>query len=148
MNWFAIVFGVVGIIGTIAGAVLLANGIASRRWPSTGGHVIRATAEYQTQDGGDTTICVPRVDYRYAVSGQEYVGNQISVRRFRTRRVDVEAVLSKYPVGSRVVVYYDPAKPSAALLEPGADIQAGLPLAVGIVFMIVAAIIAWGGHTK
>jgi hypothetical protein len=49
-------------------------------------------------------------------------------------------VVDRYPEGNTVRVFYDPADPTAAVLEPGAGLGAYIPLGAGI-FMVVAGIV-------
>lgn len=67
-----------------------------------------------------------QITYSYSIDGQEYISNQISTSKvwtdyFESRGRAGAAYegtwLAMYPVGKKVIVYYDPLDPSNALLE-------------------------------
>ncbi len=84
-------------------------------WPSTEGTIIRS----------DKTITrhnfrkIEKVTIRYTYFvGCRYESETVKVGGFiHARKRDENALLSKYPVGRRVQVYYDPYKPQVACLE-------------------------------
>ncbi len=57
------------------------------------------------------------IRYRYRVEGTEYEGTQVTAGHFRTEGADREWA-RRYPKGKTVRVYYDPAHPAEAVLEP------------------------------
>jgi hypothetical protein len=58
----------------------------------------------------------PLVEYEYTVGGKKYRCSRIDVGEMISGS-ELETVLSRYPIGAEVTVYYDPADPSKALLE-------------------------------
>ncbi len=140
MHWLPIVFMVIGFFGAIAGAGLLVTGIASRRWPHVAGEITLSRADYEVRerDGVTSTDYSPTVEYRYSVDGREYHGNEINVRGHGTSLSEVQAILAKYPAGRAVNVYYNPARPAEALLEPGASWSTALVLLASIAFIVLA----------
>jgi hypothetical protein len=112
------------------------RGRASRDWPSTTG-VISRSAIFSSEGSHNVTI-----EFRYSVGGREYRSQQI--RYFglpRTHRGLVELV-ERYPAGNEVVVYYDPEKPSRAVLERGFVTWHGVALFGVAVFWLVVAVFA------
>jgi hypothetical protein len=84
-------------------------------WPSTDGTIIRsdkAITRHHFQ-----TIEKVTIRYTYFV-GCRYESETVKVGGFiHARKRDENALLSKYPVGRTVQVYYDPYNPVVACLE-------------------------------
>ncbi len=58
--------------------------------------------------------------YRYTVNGTTHTGERL--RAFGLHHLDEQQALKEiapFPVGQKVKVYYDPAKPSSSVLIPG-----------------------------
>ncbi|HHY89643.1 MAG TPA: DUF3592 domain-containing protein [Chloroflexi bacterium] len=93
----------------------------SQQWPSTGGVIEESTVRaYTTRDaaGVESTLHLPYVRYRYTVMGQTYTSDTISIGVKATQTPEAaRRAADRYPVGSSVVVYYDPKNPSDSVLE-------------------------------
>lgn len=60
------------------------------------------------------------IQYRYLVGDTEYLGTRRSFTRVHPAVEDAwQKVIDNYPVGKTVTLYYDPANPGTAVLEPG-----------------------------
>lgn len=57
-----------------------------------------------------------RVRYSYEVGGMRYTSTQVN---YSLPNTEPEAVVARYPVGKEVAVYYDSARPTLSVLEPG-----------------------------
>ncbi len=68
------------------------------------------------------------MEYCYTVNGADYTGHRY---RFDDRNgaFDYEAVIKRFPSGSRRMVYFDPANPADSVLSPGLD---GCDLLLGL----------------
>ena len=90
---------------------------ASQEWPSTSGVVVESHLDAYT---GDVTRVRPKVTYTYTVAGQQFQGKQIragdKVVHPMSRRQGNE-ILDRYPKGTAVTVFYDPANPAESALE-------------------------------
>jgi hypothetical protein len=86
-------------------------------WPSTLGTVILSTIQMRSDSEGGSTA-YPVVHYSYQVMGQAYQGRKVmpgpDIGGSGARKV-----VERYPEGAQVMVYYNPQKPSDALLERG-----------------------------
>ena len=120
---------------------------ASASWPSVEGAVIRTTIDREssrtgTSGSSTSTTWRPVVTYEYSVGATKHEGQRISYGEYATsERSDAEAVVGKYPAGTRVQVHYRPDDPRQAVLEPGA---VGIPwffFAIGLVFALVRALL-------
>ena len=63
----------------------------------------------------------PEIEYTYTVNGREYTSNVIMFGGVIGGRFSkmYRRYIERYPEGSFAKVYYDPAKPENAVLEPG-----------------------------
>jgi hypothetical protein len=64
-----------------------------------------------------------QVLYRYAVDGKEYISDQIrlSSRDLSGGSGNPHQFVEEHPVGTSVLVYYEPGNPQNSVLIPGAD---------------------------
>src|SRR3954465_2652022 len=98
------------------------KGSAGKHWPATDGRILSSEVTSHRSldsDGTHTTIYEPAVQYEYNANGQRYQSKEISFGGIDgTSSTDfAEGVVAKYPLGSAVQVFYNPAKPSEAVLE-------------------------------
>ncbi len=124
---------------------------ASRTWPSTQGIIEEAWITISRSSRGpespfEDKFFYPHLRYRYQVGGQTYQGERIAAGSPTglSSRAEAEAVLAPYPVGRRVTVYYNPRNPAEAVLEPGRAESLGMLLLGGLLFLALAAWLAWG----
>ena len=140
MIW--ITAGLVLLLGAVFGLGLwrigrLRRGVATaKRWPSTRGRIVDGSIH-------ETIIYLPKgrgvqysvnLVYEYAVAGRGYRSNHfyidgLQVYSFRRR---AEAHLKKWPIGSEVTVYYDPAQPERAVLSRRAQRIGTIWFALGL----------------
>lgn len=113
------------VILVAVGASLVIRGVrgSGRRrtassWPVTSGTILMSTI--QVQRTGSSRREIPVVVYSYQVGRDVYQGSRIRVGD-ELGSVSVSgharSVLSRYPVGSTVHVFYDPTDPRASALE-------------------------------
>lgn len=83
---------------------------------------------------------LPRIGYTYSVAGKPYSSEHVS---FATgyRPKEVEALLARYAVGQTAPVYYSPAQPALAVLEPGSNRQVTASLRMLIVCFVLLVIV-------
>jgi hypothetical protein len=137
MEIFALVMGLMGVLGGICATVLpiiilVGLGIflyrrsqqgsaakqAAQAWPSTMGTVLMSTV--QSKRTGNSTSIYPVVVYQYEVNGVSYQSQRIKAgEQFFNVRVmgQAQATAARYPVGAQVMVYYNPANPAESALE-------------------------------
>ncbi len=115
----------------------VARGLASTGWPQATGVVQSSTVEREDSDGDAVQGNAARVKivYAYTVRGQNYRASRFS---FGDGVPDSDAIaeglVSQYPVGQTVTVYYSPSDPAVAVLRPGASWSSWLPLLLGGAF--------------
>lgn len=104
---------------------------ASLQWPATPGKIVDSRLVIKEDADGDEST-EARVTYAYMVEGKPFESNRVSIGGRSARSIVVQ-----YPLGADVQVYYDPAKPSSAVLEPGGS---------GLTFLLIVGIaVAVGG---
>ena len=141
----AVILAVVGVVLTLFGWWKRRKLQASLSWPQVAGTIIGGGIEKSRQrddDGGYSASYTPKVQYRYLAEGVTIIGSSIAhvERRYDSHR-KAEAELALYPVDSPVVVYFNPQKPSEAVLvrkAPGAIIF----LCAGIIILAVDVVAA------
>jgi hypothetical protein len=110
MFFFDAIF--IGIIVAVRRKVAQAAG-----WPSTLGTVTFSTIEMRRGSKGGSTA-YPVVRYSYQVNGQPYQSTKVMPGP-DVGGTGAHKVVQRYPAGAQVMVYYNPANPSEALLERG-----------------------------
>ncbi len=133
-----------GVLFVIVGVAMLALairglriGIASRKWPATGGEILESRVEEESDEG--SIRYVAKVKYRYCVGGREFTADEITFKAYAVDEKSAEATVARYPVGSRPQVHYDPRRPDHAVLEPGTS-----PGVVAILIVFLLAYSAFG----
>ena len=92
-------------------------------YPTTTGIVTGAEVSHHTStdsEGRTTTTHRADITFRFEVDGRAYTGDTYRYGAMSTSdRSYVASVLERYPVNSEVIVHYNPADPSDAVLEVG-----------------------------
>jgi len=136
--------------GGLTGAGLLIAGIyqrnrvaTSQSWPQTSATVTGGSIVTETSN--DSTGYSVSLNYEYFANGVKYTGKRIGfTRRVFSRRHRAHAELERYPVDAVVTVYFNPAKPSEAVLVRSAPDSIVL-IVMGIVLLgIIVAGLVWG----
>jgi hypothetical protein len=123
------------------GAGVASEALASDRWPQANGRIVTCDVVPRTGGFSSTSSEVKyeaRIFYTYDVGGIHYEGNRLAVGHVSKTRTQPDAVARKYPAGRVVKVAYDPARPTAAVLEPGLNLSAALPALAGIALTLAS----------
>jgi energy-coupling factor transporter transmembrane protein EcfT len=124
----AIIFTGIGILIALFSYSAYKTSAESKDWPTVEGVIVKSEIEQQTSTSGEgtnkkTTVnSYPKIAYRYQVDGQDHKCTKIS---FFSASGNANQVVSRYPKGKTIRVYYNPAKPQQAVLVPGGS---GFPL--------------------
>jgi len=99
---------------------------ATQDWPATSGRITNVEVASRTssrQSNGHTVRSVryePLVTYEYQVAGSVYTGVKIQQNpKTYASKSKADEVVKQYPVGTTVMVYYDPQKIEDAVLVQG-----------------------------
>jgi hypothetical protein len=140
----AVILAVVGVTLTLFGWWKRRKLQASMSWAQTTGTIVGAGIEKSRNAGDDGSpySYTPKVQYRYVAEGVEFVGGRIAhVELSYQDHRKAEAELAPYPVNSPAEVYFNPQKPSEAVLvrkAPGAIIF----LCAGVIILAVDVVLA------
>jgi|SRR5688572_22029091 len=95
---------------------------AVSQWPSTIGtvHASYLQRRRSSNNGGSTNY--PVVQYSYQVGGQAYQGTKLAPGP-EVGGTGAGKVVTRYPAGAQVMVFYNPENPSDAVLETKAPAQ-------------------------
>jgi hypothetical protein len=112
----------------------------SKTWPTAAGVIVRSEIEAHdstaSSDGSKKTesVLYPKIAYQYEVSGQNHKGTRISLS---STSDNAQQIVSRYPKGKSVQVYYNPDKPKQAVLVPGGDGFNFVPYIFTTVFVLL-----------
>jgi Protein of unknown function (DUF3592) len=144
---FYLLFGALAALCIGVGYHTLRTARQSLDWPSTSGEIVHAEVEEHVsvnrdKDGKRTSTDITyasNVVYEFRVAAQNYQGHRVRFD-WETTRAEAEATVAKYRVGTNMSVYYDPADPSNAVLEPGGDVFTfEVLIGLGFFFLFVIA---------
>ena len=94
---------------------------SAAHWPQAAGRIVKSdvvASHQQRIDEAAEVVNLPAIEYEFSANGRNYIGRRISVGD-DSGGANIEATLARYPVGSTVAVYYDPADPENCVLERG-----------------------------
>lgn len=152
---FGLLFGGVGLwfFGVALKNILM--GAISKGWHLTSGNVVSSRVKIHSGDeAAHSGDIVSSGSYRYSVDVvYEYTANSVKHSASRVLFAEtssrnlqsVQAIVHRYPAGSIKNVYYDPLKPSRAVLESGVQTSNFPTLVLGDLFALLGAGICLSG---
>jgi hypothetical protein len=126
-----ILFIVGGLGMTFWGWSIIARGKKTLRWPAVEGVIEKS----QPSSEGDDLQ--PNILFGYTVSGRRYERNVEYPSGTNPTPMLADSYVAKYPQGTKVRVYYDPARPEQATLEPGPARDDWFIFILGVVVTII-----------
>ena len=112
--WMLRLFIFVSFSALLFGLWALIHAYNGNDWPK-----VRGTIIYSRMVGPTGKASV-QIRYNYAVGNQTYKGQHVSFAdAFHIRMFGIESIVSRYPKGTRVWVYFDPENSQKAVLEKG-----------------------------
>lgn len=137
-NLIPLLFVAIGIVLIYMYFRNLARVRASEGWPTSQGTILKSWIRESTttdDDGSTSSHYYPEVRYVYQVMGVEYQGDKLTFGpKSGGAQSKAARIVSNYPKGVNVTVYYDPAKPSNAVLER--NVSKAL-LIYGVIFLLI-----------
>lgn len=106
-------FTLAGLVATIYGWIIIVKAKKTKTWPSVEGVIQESKPVSEEND------LLPYVEFSYTVDGQTHRRPQDFPKDLVPGEEFRKTFVAKYPPGARVPVYYDPASPEHATLEPG-----------------------------
>lgn len=149
LSLFPLLFLVVGLILLAIGARQLYQGEQSKDWPTVQGKIaVAELGKRVDRDSDNSTVSTTYsadISYDYIVDDVAYVNGDLHFGSVSSSDPSyARRLLQRYPVGKVVTVYYNPAQPQQAVLEPGiAGVTWILP-AIGLIFAVVGTGFTWG----
>lgn len=133
------IFAVLGLLMMMVGALMLQKAVKSHSWPKTEGVIIESHIRMDDYRARDITpYFSPVVAYSYVVAKRGYTGKNISPADFGGSERQAKNIINRYPVNKNVYVYYDPADPNNAVLEPGLKLFVVIPFLGGMLLFSIA----------
>ncbi len=142
---FPIVFITIGAGIALVGIRGLLRAKASMDWPSAPGRVLEASvvSHRSRRNAGSRTIYHAEILYAFTVDGTPFSGNRVAYGDYGSSNPShARQVVTRYPKGTIVTVYYMPGNPNECLLEPGIRGQSFLLPGFGFIFFAVGSLIA------
>ncbi len=121
MKLVGLIFAFIGLYCLAVGISMGMEGMRAMRWPTARGRIIQAKVEeLRTPSKIRIARLCLNLDYLYMVGDKILEGHRLNSgwRCFASEDF-VKKILERYPVGKKVEVYYNPARPEVSLLEPG-----------------------------
>lgn len=139
-GWVVFMFALLfpGLIA-MAAAVKMAEAQRAAKWTRANGKIV--TSELVTEVRNGKELKVPRVEYEFTIGFHKHRGKRVSLAEI-IAGPDAVGTVARYPVGTSVPVYYDPADPGKSVVDRE------LPSffrAIWIVVGVLTAIILAGG---
>ncbi|MDP3696713.1 MAG: DUF3592 domain-containing protein [Candidatus Taylorbacteria bacterium] len=133
---------VVGIALTIFWGIPTArNAMESKNWPSADGRITISDVSKNYDSEDDSVTYGAKITYNYTVNGITYMGGTVTFGEYSSSDPShAGGIVSRYPVGKSVKVYYDPKDPKTSALEPGAGWSSFVGLLAGIGFSIIGVV--------
>jgi len=146
-----IIFGItllcIGLVSALGGNQIqkIKYAYASMSWPCVEGTIVSSGVKDRTSAahrGGKhishTTSYFADITYEYMVKDKKYASKTISFGDYgNSNRARVENIVSRYPDGKKVKVFYNTADPHNACLEPGAPLSIYIPAGLGICMILI-----------
>ena len=117
------------------------------RWPKAKGRIVSSTSEARAVKTLDSTSddteqrTFAKIVYEFTVAGRKYQGDRVSIGE-DLGNFQVAETIAKYPRGKEVTVYYNPRKPTQAVLER--DLPPGIWKGVAVIVLVLAGLIVGG----
>lgn len=121
------------------------TGRAAEAWPTVIGEITASRIDSRLRRGGGDASNREEykalVSYRYRYNGVDYSGANVSFpdAGYQQSTSGAEARVAKYPAGSKVRVYVNPAQPAQACLEAGRHWTVWIGLALTLLFVAAGA---------
>ena len=133
--YYAVVF-IAGYGMLVGGFYLVAKEHVSKHWPTTQGRIIASKVVAVVDENVYGYECTPYVHYKYSIDSHKFQGDKISLTSkspFSWKSVtktlretqsysSAEKIIKCYPIGSKVLVYYNPRNPKESVLQLGVEL--------------------------
>lgn len=121
------------------------NAFASRSWPSVEGKVTTSQLITDTDSDGVKTYKAG-IAYEYSIHGEMQKGVRVGFSDYGSSNIShAQSILTKYPIGAQVDIYYNPKSVQMAVLEPGVEFSTFLAAGLGLLCVILGFLLLFHG---
>ena len=133
--FMGLIFTGIGVgVGWFIGWPTLQDAKASESWPSVKGKVIESEL-VRSRNKDNKSSYSADVIYEFTVDGEEFEGDNVWFGQYgSSNRSEMQKIVTEYPVGKEVDVYYKPDDPNESVLQPGAFTSSYMLLIFGGIF--------------
>ena len=114
---------------------------ASTQWPKASGEITNSKLISKRTRSKKRTKTTYRaaIAFKYFIKNRVHIGDEVYIGHSNTSssRFSAERILSRYPIGKDVSVYYDPKNPNYGILEPGTQMLHYLMLGGSLLFILI-----------
>ncbi|MBL7755563.1 MAG: DUF3592 domain-containing protein [Chitinophagaceae bacterium] len=140
MNLFILLFIVtlfVGLFLVFLGIYYYKRTKTSENWPFTEGIIVDSDLTKSRDNDGQISYR-PEIVFEYKLGNKNYKSNKIDAFINYTSSTSSRALklINRYPIGTKINVYYDPKMPSFGILEPGLKKGSILLLSIGFILLM------------
>ena len=124
---------IMGLMALINGLLMVLKGLKSRWWSLVVGTITSSKVESRASFASERNEMVSQAEivYEYFINDVKHLSNRVVIGG--KVRMTPEAIVEKYPLGSKVDVYYNLKSPEQSVLEPGVGF-------VGFIFIFFGSI--------
>jgi hypothetical protein len=128
-----LVLTVLGIGFSIWGYGVMKITTASLKWPTTRALIVHSQIKSTSVSGEAGYQHSADITYKYTVNGKEHTSNKIIAGDYSSNSSSrAQKIIRQYREGSYVEAYYNPERPSEAVLIPGGSKLIYIPFGFGI----------------
>ena len=115
-----------GVLNTVRGILIISKWGRSQSWQRIEGEIVQSEVSnftflsYGSRRGKLITNFLPEIEYEYRVHLVSYKSKQLYwVQNLSKQTLEkAEEFASQFPLGKKVLVYYNPDKPQESVLDP------------------------------
>ena len=138
----AILSSLIGLVITLIGFYYLFKSKESKSWDSTEGEILTSDVikEFNNNSEGNNLMYKPEICYSFSVNGQQFISNKIRIMfNFSTNwSTRAYRLVKKYPINSKVTVFYDANNPEDSVLEPGIKFEIIVMIIIGFLITLIS----------
>lgn len=139
---FSGIFGISGVALMAFGCWQLREAYVSGSWPAVEGRIVHSEMTQRESYSGPTEpsriTYWAEIGYEYEAEGRAWKGDRVSFGDAGTsNRPRVQGVVTRYPVGRQVKVFYQPGNAGSACLETGVSLVTWIMPGVGALFVML-----------
>ncbi len=140
-----LLFVIMGVVILLFGIRQMRQASASQSWPAVSGVItVSALGKHMGNERHDSPTYSADIRYDYMVDDASYVNGAVQFGQVNSSDPSgARAVLKRYAVGQAVEVYYNPANPAQAVLEPGLQGSTWFLPIFGTIFVAVGLLFSY-----